>query len=467
MLVYSVRCTLEFCQRKCSDLKELLAHSKEHLTGGLRVSCPFSQCDKLFNKKSSFSSHISRCHKNYCVQDVNPLYIIDQNIIVGPEVGVLQHDHAGAQDPQQQDLHDDQNDTDEPGIAQYTKYIAIFLLKLQAKYMIPDSTIQVIVDEMHFLQQCSLDHITRFIKSKLHQNGTDQDLVEDIAKGVANLGCSISPKSDLINTDREQYPESGTLGSHYLRQKYYQEKMKFVSPVEIVLQKRQKQPKSTAVIMCQFWKHSKMCEDKSFQSHTQQTDYGYNEFRDVQDGKAFKDNPFYSANPDALQIILFQDAFELVNPLGSSRNKHKVVGVYLTLGNIDPRCRSQIDSIQLVMLCKEKYLKKYDQKTIFGQLLTDIKTLENTGIVLDSGIIVKGTILVICGDNLGSHTIGGYVESFQAHYYCRYCTLSKAQIITGPANIVGSIELLNHTKGQYRSYKTMMHRRERIVMESK
>ncbi|XP_072048208.1 uncharacterized protein [Amphiura filiformis] len=315
----TVRCTLEFCQRKCSDLKELLAHSKEHLTGGLRVSCPFSQCDKLFNKKSSFSSHISRCHKNYCVQDVNPLYIIDQNIIVGPEVGVLQHDHAGAQDPQQQDLHDDQNtfdnedwssddnDTDEPGIAQYTKYIAIFLLKLQAKYMIPDSTIQVIVDEMHFLQQCSLDHITRFIKSKLHQNGTDQDLVEDIAKGVANLGCSISPKSDLINTDREQYPESGTLGSHYLRQKYYQEKMKFVSPVEIVLQEKTKTTKKHCCHYVPILETLKvMCEDKSFQSHTQQTDYGYNEFRDVQDGKAFKDNPFYSANPDALQIILFK-----------------------------------------------------------------------------------------------------------------------------------------------------------------
>lgn len=51
--------------------------------------------------------------------------------------------------------------------------------------------------------------------------------------------------------------------------------------------------------------------------------------------------------------------------------------------------------------------------------------------------MLKGTILVICGDNLGSHGIDGYLESFQAHHYCRYCTLTKAQIGTGPAYLEG------------------------------
>jgi len=52
---------------------------------------------------------------------------------------------------------------------------------------------------------------------------------------------------------------------------------------------------------------------------------------------------------------------------------------------------------------------------------------------------VKGSVLVIAGDNLGSNSIGGYVESFQAEYYCRYCTRRKNDIATMPANMVGEL----------------------------
>ena len=142
----------------------------------------------------------------------------------------------------------------------------------------------------------------------------------------------------------------------------------------------------------------------------------------------FKSNPFFIENHNALQILLFQDACEISNPLGSAKKKHKLLAVYYTLGNLDPRCRSQIDPIQLVLLCKESHLKKYGHERIFGPLLEDIGALKNTGITLDGGQIIKGSVLAICGDNLGSHYIGGFCESFQAHYYCRYCNLTKGKI---------------------------------------
>ena len=173
-----------------------------------------------------------------------------------------------------------------------------------------------------------------------------------------------------------------------------------------------------------------MCEDKCVKSHTLRSPIeGKSALEDVQDGMVFKKNQFFRENPNALQIILFQDACELSNPLGSAKKKHKLLGVYFTLGNLDPRCHSQIDHMQLVLLCKESHLKEYGQGKVFGPLVSDIQTLENTGITLQNGGVVKGTIITICGDNLGSHCIGGFCESFKAHYYCRYCNRTKAQII--------------------------------------
>lgn len=59
--------------------------------------------------------------------------------------------------------------------------------------------------------------------------------------------------------------------------------------------------------------------------------------------------PFF-LNDNCLKIILYQDAFELCNTLGSSRKKHKILGVYMTLANLNPWHRSKIDQIQLVAL---------------------------------------------------------------------------------------------------------------------
>ena len=62
-----------------------------------------------------------------------------------------------------------------------------------------------------------------------------------------------------------------------------------------------------------------VCEDKSVKQNwlTVQGDRsGYN---DIQDGQVFKHNPFFKENLQGLQLIIFQDSFEVVNPLGVSR----------------------------------------------------------------------------------------------------------------------------------------------------
>lgn len=46
---------------------------------------------------------------------------------------------------------------------------------------------------------------------------------------------------------------------------------------------------------------------------------------DFTDGAAFKDNAFFQTNQNALKLILYQDSFEVCNPLGSSKKKHKIL----------------------------------------------------------------------------------------------------------------------------------------------
>ena len=45
---------------------------------------------------------------------------------------------------------------------------------------------------------------------------------------------------------------------------------------------------------------------------------------DYCDGDAYKEHPLFSQDPTALQILLFYDDMEVVNPLGSYTKKHKL-----------------------------------------------------------------------------------------------------------------------------------------------
>lgn len=79
---------------------------------------------------------------------------------------------------------------------------------------------------------------------------------------------------------------------------------------------------------------------------------------DISDGSLLKSSELILQAGDMfLKVILYQDAFEVVNPLGSVRKKHKLVGVYLTLADFEPLNRSSIEDMQLVLLCKETDFK--------------------------------------------------------------------------------------------------------------
>ncbi len=70
--------------------------------------------------------------------------------------------------------------------------------------------------------------------------------------------------------------------------------------------------------------------------------------RDLCDGSVIANNHLFSADPTALQLILCDDEFTVVNPLGSKVKKYKMGAFYMTLGNLPPKYRTQLKHINLV-----------------------------------------------------------------------------------------------------------------------
>jgi len=110
------------------------------------------------------------------------------------------------------------------------------------------------------------------------------------------------------------------------------------------------------------------------------------------------------------------------NPLGTSRKKHKITAVYWVLANVPPQFRATLKSIYLALLCKAVDVKKYGYEAVLEPLLKDIAKLEEEGLFIPLyGKKIKGTVVSVVADNLGAHSLGGFLESFSGSHVCRFC----------------------------------------------
>lgn len=80
---------------------------------------------------------------------------------------------------------------------------------------------------------------------------------------------------------------------------------------------------------------------------------------DIIDGSLFKLHPLFSIKPTALQIILYTDEIEICNPLGSHASVNKLLMVYYTLANVDPKFSSISTAIRLLAIAKANDIDGY------------------------------------------------------------------------------------------------------------
>ena len=117
---------------------------------------------------------------------------------------------------------------------------------------------------------------------------------------------------------------------------------------------------------------------------------------DIAEGKIVQENSFFK-NKNILHIGLYEDAFELCNPIGSSKGKFKVLGIYMLLMNLPSYFRSRIDNIKLVKLVLDKNVVEYGWRETMKCIMRDLKSLGTKGIVIkvhDKDLFYKGSLLV-------------------------------------------------------------------------
>lgn len=102
----------------------------------------------------------------------------------------------------------------------------------------------------------------------------------------------------------------------------------------------------------------------------------------------------------------------------------------MTIGNICTWQRSRVEQIHLVALIYEKDVKSFGFSKVLEPLVNDLRELEEVGdtVPINNKIAnLKGSLIAMIGDNLGSHQIGGFNENFNlSGYFCRYCYINKA-----------------------------------------
>jgi hypothetical protein len=143
----------------------------------------------------------------------------------------------------------------------------------------------------------------------------------------------------------------------------------------------------------------------------------------------YSEHPVFSKYPDALQIHLFVDAFETANELGSHTAVHKLEGLYLMIRNFPKAVQSKLESIFLVSLWYAADAKKYGYNKLLEPVVSELKQLES-----DDGLrvvlrgeekILHGALVLFSADNLGAHSLFGFLESFSAKKFCRLCSGSR------------------------------------------
>ena len=422
------KCSLNSCGcRQFDSTKKLLTHVNTVHHSEYR-ECVFKNCDKTFDINSTSRHHFRIVHQHKGqLKEANLLSrgpsadLPEENLhfdsLVGEEESFYFHDSYGEADIS--DLKDDDEETNENDEEHFLYYYADFMNRLAHVNFIPYSTVQLIAEE--FLQN-----------SLKFQNVAEKRLRKVI---VEKTDLNAEPIIQDVLGDNFFVRAQMQLKTQFKRTRFVHENMKYVKPVQYVLNKDEVSrgsPKDVVLYVPIDESLACLLEDQSFIKMMEKSSYYPRDedvLKEVIDGSIYKTN-YFKENPDAYGIILYSDGVEFKNPLGAARGSYKCVQVFYTLGNIPKKCRSKIDRLNLLMIFHEKLLKKYSLKTIFSKLLVDMKRLEN-GLVIScpEPKLIKAGLLCYVADNLEAHLIGGFSGSFSSNSICRVCHIQHGQLV--------------------------------------
>lgn len=120
-------------------------------------------------------------------------------------------------------------------------------------------------------------------------------------------------------------------------------------------------------------------------------------------GEIHSKSQFFKENPNAIQLLLSIDEFEPCSPVKTKCGVYKITAIYMQILNFPSEYLSRLENIYLVALCCSRDLKQENTSldNLLEIIVSEVKSLEQSGIVLPNGIVFKGTLAGFTFDNLG------------------------------------------------------------------
>lgn len=421
-------CSLCTCSSLSTE-REFFSHLGIHFKSHETVTCVFRDCNYKTNIYGTFHSHKNRKHNPYTLNDFKPGIVtptgVSQDVSVNADKDALNLDDSSVEanstfPSEDVDLNHTLSDT-------IKENLAAALFKLEHFAHVPATKMDEFLQELHYLFGTgTLPISVNIIEDVLRKHGSTTD--KSVTTEVATALSVFHPLLKAIG-------EYGCLSSSYLRNKFYRENFNVVEPIEFVLDGKENKSCQYVPILKNLQQilDRKGVVDKIIENHRVHQNNGrtgqHHSYKSYQDGSHFKENSFLSGDDLRLLLTLYIDDFEVCNPLGTSRRKHKLCGIYWTFSNLPPGSHSVLSSIYLAVLSKSDDMKKYGYGQVLQPLLHDLKLLEQHGIFVPLlGRCLKGTVQVVLADNLGAHSIAGFNENFTAGHICRFCTATRTEI---------------------------------------
>lgn len=331
---------------------------------------------------------------------------------------MAQVEHVPPNDPPDlEDSEDSSNDEVHDLGKQLEHNLAALFLKMQTVLHIPESSIQEVIQQLVEICELSQPLLHNSVKEILKQyTDIDDSIVRQLVRAASD--------SNVIT---RFCGKEGSLSTTKRRAAYLSKNFTVVTPVEYIIDKEKK---SSAVYVPLNEMLQKMLNradilDKALplQKHVP------HEYSTYRDGSNCKENNLLKGEEFKIAVGLYTDDFEVSNPLGTSKKKHKLNAVYWVIANLPSKYRSTLHSIQLALLCKASDVKEYGYAKIFHPLVKDLVYLEQHGIYVEKlGACIKGTVLYVAADNLAAHSLAGFFESFAVDKFCRFCLATRSDI---------------------------------------
>ena len=431
------KCIMASCgYQHFTSIQKLRLHYSSQVHSSETRPCIFEGCDKIFAADYRCRQHFSKNHSKPHQKSLKPEFMLvnvsistditqGSSVNPGTEPEFTESEAMDTDGIDQEDVmtSDDELETHAEYKSPYQMFLmsyADFLNRLAFVKMVPQTTIQIITEEYYTLCKLALKNRKAAVFKRLKS--------EDVPTNVIEKVMTELDQDDCLKAQVE-------LNSAYKREQFIKENFKFNAPLEIVLNKdevRLGKPKQSFQYISVRNGVKILFEDPSFNKILEKSE---NTVRDtntedvlteIRDGALIKNIPYYRDNPSSYVGILYSDAVEIVSPLGASRGRYKILQMFWSLGDISKQFRSKVDNINLCIIVQDSVLKKYGYHVIYKPLIDELKLLETDGIVVDFPIRrrVKVAFTLHIGDNLESHSLGGFSRCFSSKDICRFCHCS-------------------------------------------